>query len=171
MARRTGSRSLTLLTGIAAGLLAGVVTGRADRLGDRLVSERQKRREKQVREASAHKVAGPHFARKLLGHELSETQARRARAAFGAGYGVMWGLIHAGLREKYPSLSRFVGLPFAVPFFLGCDGAIAPLLGVSPGIGKIPWQINSKELANHIAWTLTAETVHRLAARIPANDK
>jgi hypothetical protein len=32
----------------------------------------------------------------------------------------------------------------------------------------IPWQVISKGLANHIAWTMTAETVHRLAARTPA---
>ena len=39
---------------------------------------------KQVREDSAHKMAGPHFARKILGHELTEEQVRRSQAAFGA---------------------------------------------------------------------------------------
>jgi hypothetical protein len=149
-------RSRTLLTGVAAGLLAGAIVGQVDKLTDRLVSEEQKRREKQVREDSAHKMAGPHFARKLLGHERSEEQARRLRAAFGISYGVMWGLIYTGLRKQLPMVSKYMGLPFAVPFFLACDGALAPLFRVSPGIQNIPWQLNAKELGNHVTWTLTA---------------
>ncbi len=157
--------SRTILTGVISGLLAGVVVGQLEKLTDRLVSAEQKRREKQVREDSAHKMAGPHFARKIVGHELTEAQKRRSRAVFGVTYGVMWGLIYAGLRQRLPAVRNAMGLPFAVPFFFGCDGAMAPLMGVSPGIQKIPWQINVKELGNHIAWTLTAEAVHRLAPR------
>jgi putative membrane protein len=56
-------------------------------------------------------------------------------------------------------------LPFAVPFFLACDGGIAPLLGLSPGLARVPWQLSVKELLNHVAWTATAETAHRLARR------
>lgn len=156
----------TLLTGIAAGLLAGAVAGQLDRVADRLVSEEQKRRDKQVRADSAHKMAGPHFARNLLGHELTEAQKRRSRAIFGIAYGVVWGLIYTGIRHKLPAVRAAMGLPFALPFFLGCDGTMAPLMGVSPGIKKIPWQINAKELGNHIAWTLVAEAVHRLAPRL-----
>jgi hypothetical protein len=32
---------------------------------------------------------------------------------------------------------------------------------MSPKLRRIPWQFNAKELANHIAWTGTAEAVHR----------
>jgi putative membrane protein len=159
------TQTRNLLTGAAAGLLAGFVVGKVDRLADRLVSEQQKRLEKQVREDSAHKMAGPYFARKILGHELSPKAKRMSRAAFGVTYGLMWGLIYAGLREKFPNVRKYMGLPFAVPFFFGCDGVIAPLLGVSPGIRKIPWQINTKEMVNHIAWTMTAETVYRFLSR------
>ena len=158
--------SRTFLTGVISGLLAGAVVGQLEKLTDRLVGEEQKRREKQIREDSAHKMAGPYFARKIVGHELTEAQKRRSRVVFGVAYGVMWGLIYAGLRQRLPVVRNAMGLPFAVPFFLGCDGGMAPLLGVSPGIQKIPWQINAKELGNHIAWTLTAEAVHRLAPRL-----
>jgi hypothetical protein len=163
--------SRTLAKGIAAGLAAGAAAALADRFMERLVSEEQKGREKQVREDAAHKLAGPYFARKLLGHELSESGRRRARAIFGVTYGVMWGLIYGGLRKKIPAAAKFLGLPFAVPFFFGCDGAMAPLLGVSPGIQKIPWQINAKELGNHIVWTATAEAVHRLADGFSENER
>jgi len=161
--KNTKSLPRTLLKGAAAGLLAGAVVGQVDKLTDHLVSDEQKRREKQVREDSAHKSAGPHFARKILGHEISQKEERRARAAFGVTYGLMWGLIYAGLRERFPTVRRFMGLPFALPFFFGCDGGLAPLLGVSPGIQKIPWQLNAKEMGNHITWTITAETLHRFA--------
>lgn len=164
MPNRSQQPARVILTGIAAGLLAGVATGLADRRVERLVSEEHKRREKLVRQDSAHKMAGPFFARKLLGHELSGEERRRARATFGVAYGVMWGLIHAAARTRFPILRRFLGLPFAVPFFFACDGGIAPLLGISPAIRKLPWQINAKEMANHVVWTVTAESVHRLAA-------
>ncbi|HJV65014.1 MAG TPA: DUF1440 domain-containing protein [Geomonas sp.] len=154
-----------LLIGMAAGLLAVAVTAGSDSLLDRLVSKRQKRRDRRVREAPAHQVAGPYFAEKLLGKRLSKPGKKRARATFNVIYGLGWGIIHSGLRRKFPRLCRLAGLPFAVPFFFACDGLIAPALGVSPGLRRIPWQPNAKEMANHIAWTAAAEFIHRLAAR------
>ncbi len=155
-----------LLTGIVAGLVAGAVTGQTDRLLDRFVSKKQKKRDRRVREAPAHQMAGPHFARKIKGRRLSDEEKKQAQIAFALAYGVGWGLIHAGLRRKFPILSRWGGLPFGVPFFFACDGFMAPLLGVSPSITRIPWQPNAKELSNHVAWAATAEMVHRSAARL-----
>ena len=48
-----------LLVAAAAGLIAGAVAGRGNKLLDHLVSDRQKRRERRVREGSAHEMAGP----------------------------------------------------------------------------------------------------------------
>ena len=39
------------------------------------------------------------------------------------------------------------------------------LRGVTPDLKKVPWQPNAKEMANHIAWTATAEMVRRAVAR------
>ena len=161
----SGSRH-PLLVGVAAGLLAGVVTAGTDRLLDRLVSKRQKRREHIVRDASPHQLAGPFFAQKLTGKRwLTRKEKERAKLAFGVAYGVGWGLIHSGLRKKFPALGRLAGLPFAVPFFFACDGVIAPLLGISPNLRRVPWQPSLKEMGNHVAWTATAELFHRLAER------
>jgi len=154
-----------LLVGVAAGLIAGAVTGRTDRFMDRFVSERQKKRDRRVREASAHRMAGPYFAAKLLGKRLNAQEKKRARLAFSVAYGLGWGLIHSTLRKKFPQLCRWGGLPFAIPFFLACDGVIAPALGVSPNLRRIPWQPSVKEMGNHIAWTAAAELIHRVAAR------
>jgi uncharacterized membrane protein YagU involved in acid resistance len=157
-----------IVTGIAAGLVAGAVVSVVGRLTDRLVSPEQKRREKEIRKGSAHDSAGPFFARKLLGHELSRVEERRSRAIFGVAYGMLWGLGYTGLRERYTTIPRSMGLLFAVPHFLGCDGVLAPLLGVSPSIQRLPWQVNLKELGNHVVWSLSAEAVHRMAAQIPS---
>lgn len=150
--------------GIAAGLVAGAVTGITDRVLERLVSEEQKRRDRRVREEPAHRHAGPYFAAKLTGRRLSRKEKKLARLCFGIAYGAGWGLIHGKLRKKYPTLSRWGGLLFGIPFFFACDGCIAPLLGVSPGLRRIPWQMSAKEMANHIAWTAAAEATHRAAA-------
>jgi uncharacterized membrane protein YagU involved in acid resistance len=157
-----------LLVGMAAGLLAGIVSGGTDKLLDRLVSKRQKRRERLIRDAPAHEMAGPYFASKLKGKKvswLSKTEKKRAKLLFSVAYGLGWGLIHSGLRRKFPKLCKAGGLPFAVPFFFACDGMIAPLLGVTPSLRRVPWQPSAKEMGNHIAWTATAEFIHRLAAR------
>jgi hypothetical protein len=154
-----------LLVGLAAGLVAVAVSGRSDKLLDHLVSRRQKLRDRWVRKAPPHKLAGPYFASKILGHRLSRKGKERAHLAFSAIYGLGWGLIHSGLRKKFPKLCRWGGLPFAIPFFFACDGMIAPLIGLSPNLRRIPWQPSAKEMGNHIAWTATAEFIHRLAAR------
>lgn len=154
-----------VLVALAAGLIAGAAASASDRILDRLVSERQKRRDRRVREAPAHQVAGPRFAARIAGRKLSRTEKERARTAFGVLYGLGWGAIHGGLRRKFPVLTRWVGLPFALPFFFACDGVIAPLLGMSPGLNRIPWQPSVKEMGNHIAWTATAELVHRVAGK------
>ncbi|WP_226377677.1 sterol desaturase family protein [Citrifermentans bremense] len=101
-----------ILTGMAAGLVAGAVAGASEKLLDRLVSKKQKRRDRKVREGSAHQVAGPRFASKLLGRRLDPQEKRRANLAFGVAYGVGWGLIHGGLRKRFPLLGRWGGLPF-----------------------------------------------------------
>ena len=152
-----------MLVGVAAGLIAGVATGRTDRFFDRFVSKKQKRRDRRVREASAHQIAGPHFASKILGRRLNAKEKKRATLAFSVAYGLGWGLIHSGLRKKFPRLSRWGGLPFAIPFFFACDGMIAPTLGVSPKLNRIPWQPSVKEMGNHIAWTAVAEFMHQMA--------
>jgi uncharacterized membrane protein YagU involved in acid resistance len=160
------SRSLPqLLTGAAAGLLAGGVAGQTNRLLSRFLSPKQKERDQQVRQGTAHELAGPFFARKVAGRELTEQEKERARMVFSIVYGLLWGLIYASARKRIPRLTRMGGIPFGVPFFIACDGAIAPLLGLSPPLRKIPWQPNAKELGNHIAWTAAAELVHRLVEK------
>jgi putative membrane protein len=131
----------------------------------RLVSDEQKRRDRRVRKGSAHEVAGPYLGAKLLGRRLSRQGKKRARLAFDIAYGLGWGMLHSRLRRKFPRLSRFGGLPFAIPFFFACDGIIAPLLGISPNLRRIPWQPSAKEMGNHVVWTAVCELVHRLAAR------
>jgi putative membrane protein len=159
-----------LMTGVVAGLVAGGVAGQSDQLLDRFVSKEQKKRDRKVRKASPHEIAGPYFARKVTGKRLSKKQEQRAKQAFGLAYGIMWGLIYAAARKKAPRLARWGGIPFAIPFFFACDGMMAPLLGASPSLRKIPWQPSVKELGNHLAWTAAAEMMHRLAARVPSKS-
>jgi hypothetical protein len=157
--------SHALFTAAAAGLLAGGVAGQTNRLFSRFISPEQKKLERQVRQGTPHELAGPYFARKIAGRELTVQEKERSRLVFSIAYGILWGLIYAGARKKIPKLARLGGIPFGVPFFLTCDGAIAPLLGISPPLRKIPWQPSAKELGNHIAWTAAAELVHRLVEK------
>src|SRR5262249_29079068 len=101
-----------------------------------------------------------------LGHGDPGPIARVAGGVlFATAFGVGWGLIYGALRRRYPVVSKAGGLAFAVPFFALCDGVVAPLLGLSPSPRVVPWQLNVKELANHIVWIGTAELTYRLACR------
>jgi len=163
MKTKTGDIGRMYLAAAATGLIATAVTGVADRLLDRLVSKEQKRRDRMVREGTAHEVAGPLFAERITKHELSEKGKKRAKAAFSLTYALVWGTVYTLLRRKYPAVGKFAGFPFAIPFFIACDGLLAPLLKVSPRLTKVPWQPTAKEAANHVAWAATAEMVQRVA--------
>ena len=158
-----GTLGRMLLAAAATGLVATAVTGVADRLLGRLVSKEQKRRDRMVRKGTAHEVAGPYFAERMAGRELSEKGKKRAKAAFSLTYSLVWGTVYTLLRRRYPAVGKFAGVPFAIPFFFACDGLLAPLLKVSPRLTKVPWQPTAKEAANHMAWAAAAERVQRAA--------
>ena len=165
MTRRPLLDKKTLVTAVAAGLVATAFTGVTDKLLDRLVSDKQKRRDHRIRKGTAHELAGPYFAEKISGHRLSEKGKRHAKTTFSVAYSLVWGTIYGILRKKFPQLSRGAGMPFAIPFFFACDGLLAPMLGISPNLKKVPWQPSAKEMANHVAWTAAAEMVHRARRR------
>jgi uncharacterized membrane protein YagU involved in acid resistance len=157
-----------LLIGIAAGLIGNVVAGGTNRVLSRFVTENQKRREREVRDAPPHEIAGPRVAEKISGRDLSDEAKRRAQIAFTLAYGIGFGLLYAAARRRLPWTSRVAGLPFGVAFFGFCDGLMAVRLRLTPPPQRIPWQPNVKELGNHFAWTATAEMVHRAAERVGA---
>ena len=148
-------------TGMLAGLVASAVTAGSDKLFSSWIGWRARVRERRVRRGSPHDLAGPFFARKLLGRRLKRDEREQASLIFAASYGVVWGAVYAVVRRQVPAVQRFGGLGFAVPFYLACDGLIAPAVGLGVGLQRIPWQYNAKELANHAVWTATAEGVHR----------
>ncbi len=139
-----------LATGLAAGLIAQLAVAGVDRVLRRRIGGRQKLRARLVREGSPHEVA-----------------AKRMGVAFTVGYGLAWGALYALARRRVPRAGAALGLPFGAAFFLACDGVLAPLSRMSPGLHRIPAPFNAKELANHVAWAGTAELVHRAAERLP----
>lgn len=163
------TKCCSLVTAAIAGLIATAVTGVSDRLMNNWVSEEQKDRDRKIRKGTAHEIAGPYFFKKITGKEPDEKERKRAAIIFSITYSIVWGLIYSGLRKKYPRITRAAGIPFALPFFCACDGGMAPLLGISPNLRRIPWQLSAKEMANHVVWTAAAEMVHRAArqAKIP----
>lgn len=123
--------------------------------------------------ASAVASAASRGLRRLVPADVPRVRTGHERAAavlgavpFGIAFGVGWGLVYGALRRRAPRLGRILGVPFAVPFFAACDGAIAPTLGLAPALRRFPWARGATELGNHVAWTGTAELVHRLADRV-----
>ncbi|HJU19221.1 MAG TPA: DUF1440 domain-containing protein [Stellaceae bacterium] len=165
--RREVSLARDLVTGLAAGVAADLVVAPVDKALSKLVSDAQKRCEQAVREGSPHKVAGAKIGERITGRKLSEPERRKAQIAFTLGYSLLFGAVHAVVRRRVPRATSWLGLPYGVAFFFACDGFLAPLFRMSPGLREIPWQFNAKELANHVAWTATAELVHRGTERFP----
>jgi putative membrane protein len=169
--QREVSLARDLVTGMAAGLLADLATVGVDAGLGRLVSDEQKRRERQVREASPHAIAGVRIGERLARRHLSRTERRRAQLLFTLGYGIVSGVVYALVRRHVPRATSLLGVPYGAGFFLACDGVLAPLFRMTPGLSRIPWQLNAKEMANHIAWTGTAEVVHRAAESVLPKER
>ena len=166
-AERGISLARDLATGVAAGLAGQAAAGLMDKALVSLISDEQKRRERRAREGSPHEVGGKRIAARVLGRRLSRAEQEEAQAAFSVAYGVLWGVVYALVRRRLPRSTALFGLPFALAFFLACDGLLAPLFRMTPGLRKIPWAFNAKEMMNHVAWTVAAEAVHRGAERYP----
>jgi putative membrane protein len=150
-----------MLAGAAAGLAGSIAVALSNALLDKVVSPEQRARDRAIREGSGHEVVAKKLARRLGGDPPSALARAAAGAIFGTAFGVGWGILYAALRRRVPAVARAGGIAFAVPFFAVCDGVVAPLLGLSPSPRHVPWQLNAKELANHVVWTGTTEVVHR----------
>lgn len=165
--RRSWKRSLPV--GAVAGIAATAASGLSDRILSKIVSDEQKQRSRQVRDGSAHEVAGPRFAERLTGRTPSPMGRKVSKLVFNMAYGLLWGGLYASLRRTQPRIRENRLIPLdAAAFFIACDGVIAPLLKLSPGLPKIPWQMNAKELANHTVWTVVAESLIRADERLAA---
>jgi putative membrane protein len=151
-----------MLARAASGVAGSVATAVSNRILEGAIPAEEKRREKTIREGSGHEVMA-----NRLGRALGGTPAAKALAGvlFATAFGAGWGLIYGAVRRRIPFVGRYGGWAFGVPFFLVCDGAIAPLLGLSPSIPRVPWRFNAKELANHLVWTAATELATRAAAR------
>lgn len=163
-------REISVVRDLATGLVAGVVASLAAALADRalspVVSQEQKRCERAVRAGSSHAPAAMRIGERITGRWLAAPEQHEARIAFRLGYGLVAGVIYALVRRRAPLATSLYGLPSGAAFFLVCDGVLAPLFRMSPGLQKIPWQFDGRELMNHIAWTGSAEAVHRGAERL-----
>lgn len=154
------------LVGVGAGVLATLASGISDAGLSLFVSNEQKRRERRVRRGSPHEVGGALFFKRLRGHEPSAPAKLLSTLAFSAVYSAVWGLVYTGVRRAVPAATRAPGLPLtAAAFFVACDGVIAPALQLTPGLQRLPWQFNAKELVNHLVWNATAERIHRADER------
>lgn len=145
-----------LAVGVLAGDIATLTSGISDVLLSQLVSKMQKRREARIRRGSPHQVGGELLLRRAGLRPSSWIGRYGAKLAFGALYGVMWGALYTVVRRRFPRALA----PTAALFFVACDGGIAPTLGLTPGLPRIPWQFNVKEFFNHLAWNATAEFIH-----------
>jgi putative membrane protein len=155
-----------LLAGVGIGLAATLASGIANAGLSLLVGDEPRRRERRVRRGSPHEVGGALVYERLRGRAPAPAAWLGATLAFSAVYSTMWGTIYTLLRRVVPSVGAGAALPLsAAAFFVACDGGIAPSLRLTPGLRALPWQVNAKELANHMVWNATAEALHRADAR------
>jgi hypothetical protein len=153
------SLSRDLLAGAAGGIAGTLMSGVVDNVLGKAIGRKTVAKGPR----SGHSVAADAFAKRVFGED--ERARKLGHLAFGALFGAGWGLVHGALRRKVPVFGRIAGVPFAVPFYLACDGGIAPLAKLAPPITKIPWSLNAKEIADHVAWATTSELMQRAARR------
>jgi hypothetical protein len=85
------------------------------------------------------------------------------------GLGVLGGLTYLALRKRYPRVGAAFGLAFGAGFFLGVDELLMPLLGLTPGPRRFPWQTHARGALSHLAYGVTAEAAARALDRWTSN--
>ncbi len=83
----------------------------------------------------------------------------RARDVVGWAVGIGGGAVYGVLRRRLRLPGRGRAIGSGPGFFLLLDERVAPLLGLAPAPGQLPWQTRARGLAGHLLYGAVADAV------------
>jgi hypothetical protein len=157
---------LDVAKGVVAGAVATMVMSRATTLlykgldGEALAREKAAEKGGPAVKVAARKLAD------IAGAELSGEQEGRAANAVHWAVGLGAGALYGALRPRVKWADQAQGLGFGTAFWLVADEMLVPLLKLSSGPTKYPWQTHARGLAGHLTYGLVADTTLDLLDRV-----
>jgi uncharacterized membrane protein YagU involved in acid resistance len=106
-------------------------------------------KEAQVEGKYASHVAADKMA-EAVGKELSPDQLDRAGQAVHYAIGMAPAMLYAVYRDQVPLLGGARGLVYGAGLFLAVDEVLNPILGLTSGPTKYPWQAHVRGLVGHL---------------------
>ena len=106
------------------------------------------------------------ISKKVLGHELQESEKKPAGAAVHYAFGTLSGGLYGALAEVTPQVTIGAGVPFGAAFWLLADEVTVPLLGLSKGPTEYPPSTHAYALASHLVYGVTAEMSRRALRQV-----
>jgi uncharacterized membrane protein YagU involved in acid resistance len=102
-------------------------------------------------------------SRNLFAHELEGQEKRIAGPAVHFGYGMLVGGLYGALAEVWPNVKIGMGMGYGMALWaLGHEAAL-PMLKLAPAPLQEPAHEHADQLAAHICYGLTLDSVRRLA--------
>jgi len=144
--------------GLAGTFVIGKVMGAAAKLQPKEDLEIEKRL---IPEQPTEKLAGQ-IAADGLGIPIDDETKTTMGEVIRWGYGIGWGAMYGVLRNQYPGVAKFAGLPFGVGLSLLGWTALLPLFNLSPPPHKLPVSTHVNGLVSHYAYAATVEGVCEL---------
>ena len=172
-----------VLRGMAAGLLAGFAASWAMNQFQNLHPEpsrsargpgarNQQEPPEQKAQQSSHQAddatvqTAVAISRKVLHHELSDTEKQIAGPVVHYAYGSVIGAIYGGLAELLPITAAGLGLPFGFALWLLGDEVAVPALGLAKGPTEYPPDVHADALAAHLMYGLTTDVLRRFLKHV-----
>ena len=155
------------VAGLAAGLAATLVMTQFQNLSMKLMeqNDKKKKKKKGKEEEDATVKTAEAISEGLFHHELTADEKKVAGPAVHYSFGTLTGGVYGALAELTPKVTRGVGLPFGTAVWLGADEVAVPAFRLSKPPLSTPPSVHARELAAHLVYGLTTETVRRLVRR------
>jgi len=160
--RRKPSIWRGLLAGIAGGVAGSVAISQFHALAGRWVKNSQPQ---QQGEDSTVKAASA-VSETILDRPLEPNEKKPASQAVHYAFGTGVGAAYGALAEWKPAVARAAGAPFGAAVWVGAHEVTVPALGWSQPPIKEPLPMHTLELASHVVYGVTVESVRRLVRRL-----
>jgi uncharacterized membrane protein YagU involved in acid resistance len=115
-------------------------------------------KEAQVEGKYAADVAADKLAN-AAGKELSPDQQYQAGQAVHYAIGMAPAMLYAAYRNHVPVLGGARGLVYGASLFLAVDEVLNPVLGLTSGPTKYPWQAHVRGLVGHLVLGVVTDAV------------
>jgi uncharacterized membrane protein YagU involved in acid resistance len=115
-------------------------------------------KEAQVEDTFAAQVAAKKAA-EATGTDLSEEQVYDRGQVIHYAIGMLPGALYGALRDRREGVGTWRGLAYGLALFLIADELLNPLLGLTSGPTRYPWQTHARGLIGHLVLGGVTDTV------------